>query len=146
MAGDSNVAHILDEDLEALAHQSEEAVTYIDLADEWLEDGRDAALHVHGLSRGHVVRDVSFTVGRGEIVGLSGLVGAGRTETLRLIFGADQPDAGHIRLTAELNRSMIQSRGSRAESNRLLSLPSDFVRVPSGAHRPHLKFWTRALL
>ncbi|BCS35789.1 sugar ABC transporter ATP-binding protein [Luteitalea sp. TBR-22] len=57
---------------------------------------RGIALRVHGLSRGHVVRDVSFEVGIGEIVGLSGLVGAGRTETLRLIFGADLPDAGHV--------------------------------------------------
>ena len=59
---------------------------------------RGVALHVHGLSRGHAVRDVSFHAGRGEIVGLSGLVGSGRTETLRLIFGADVPDAGHVSL------------------------------------------------
>jgi ribose transport system ATP-binding protein len=61
---------------------------------------RPVALHVHGLSRGRAVRDVSFEVGTGEIVGLSGLVGAGRTETVRLIFGADVPDAGHVCLGA----------------------------------------------
>src|SRR5262249_54257241 len=44
------------------------------------------------------VRDVSFAVRAGEILGLTGLVGAGRTETARLIFGADRPDSGEIRL------------------------------------------------
>ncbi|MGE3309222.1 MAG: sugar ABC transporter ATP-binding protein, partial [Limisphaerales bacterium] len=55
-------------------------------------------LKVTGLRRGDVVRDVSFEVRRGEILALTGLVGAGRTETLRLIFGADPRDAGEIRL------------------------------------------------
>ena len=55
-------------------------------------------LEVAGLRRGSAVRDVSFTVRRGEIVALTGLVGAGRTELVRLIFGADRRDAGDIRL------------------------------------------------
>jgi ABC-type sugar transport system ATPase subunit len=41
---------------------------------------------------------VSFTIRRGEVLGLTGLVGAGRTETARLIFGADRADAGTIEL------------------------------------------------
>jgi ribose transport system ATP-binding protein len=53
-------------------------------------------LAVSGLSRGRAVRDVSFTVRSGEILALAGLVGAGRTETLRLIFGADQRHAGEF--------------------------------------------------
>ncbi len=55
-------------------------------------------LAVSGLSRGRAVRDVSFTVRGGEILALAGLVGAGRTETLRLVFGADRRDAGEILL------------------------------------------------
>ncbi len=55
-------------------------------------------LEVIGLRRGRAVRDVSFNVGRGEIVALTGLIGAGRSETVRLIFGADRRDAGSIRL------------------------------------------------
>ncbi|MBS0202673.1 MAG: sugar ABC transporter ATP-binding protein [Planctomycetes bacterium] len=54
-------------------------------------------LEVSGLCRQQAVRDVSFTVHRGEILGLTGLVGAGRTEAIRLIFGADRRDAGTIR-------------------------------------------------
>ncbi len=56
------------------------------------------ALRVEGLCRGRAVRGVSFEVRRGEILGLWGLVGAGRTETLRAIFGADEADGGHIRI------------------------------------------------
>jgi len=55
-------------------------------------------LVVRGLSRGERVRGVSFEVRAGEIVALAGLVGAGRTETARLIFGADRADAGEIEL------------------------------------------------
>ena len=53
-------------------------------------------LVVSGLCRGKAVRDVSFAVRAGEILAIAGLVGAGRTETLRLIFGADKKHAGDI--------------------------------------------------
>ncbi len=59
-------------------------------------------LEVSGLRRGHSVRDVSFTVRRGEILALTGLVGAGRTETVRLIFGADPREAGEIRIDGRI--------------------------------------------
>ena len=55
-------------------------------------------LVVSGLNRGSAVKDVSFAVRAGEILALTGLVGAGRTETVRLLFGADQPDSGTIAL------------------------------------------------
>ena len=58
-------------------------------------------LVVRGLSRGEKVRDVSFEVRAGEIVALAGLVGAGRTETVRLIFGADQPEEGVVELDGQ---------------------------------------------
>lgn len=59
-------------------------------------------LEVVGLCRGRAVRDVSFAVRRGEIVALTGLIGAGRTETVRLIFGADAREAGEVRLDDNL--------------------------------------------
>ncbi len=58
-------------------------------------------LAVSGLCRGSKVRDVSLTVHRGEVVALTGLVGSGRTETLRLIFGADRRDRGTIAIDGE---------------------------------------------
>lgn len=54
-------------------------------------------LEVQGLSRGRI-NDISFSVRRGEILGIAGLMGAGRTELARLIFGADRPDRGKILL------------------------------------------------
>jgi ribose transport system ATP-binding protein len=56
------------------------------------------ALRVVGLHRGDRVRDVSFEAYRGEILGVAGLMGAGRTETMRAIFGADPPEGGTIYL------------------------------------------------
>ena len=64
-------------------------------------------LEVTDLCRGRMVQHVSFSVRRGEILALAGLVGAGRTETVRLIFGADVREAGEIRLDGKIlgNRS-----------------------------------------
>ena len=56
----------------------------------------DERLRVEGLTRGRSVRDVSFSARAGEILGFSGLVGAGRTETMRIVFGADKPESGRI--------------------------------------------------
>jgi len=51
-----------------------------------------------GFNRGTQVHDVSFEIRSGEVLGLTGLVGAGRTETARLLFGADRPDSGKMLL------------------------------------------------
>ncbi len=70
-----------------------------DLEHEQLRHGSKAgqvALRVVGLTRGRKVRDVSFEVRRGEILGVVGLMGSGRTETMRAVFGADRPDSGKI--------------------------------------------------
>lgn len=55
-------------------------------------------LEARGLSRGRRVKNVSFSLHRGEVLGLGGLVGSGRTELVQLLFGADRPDAGQILL------------------------------------------------
>ena len=53
-------------------------------------------LHVAGLTRKGVFHDVSFTVRQGEILGFAGLMGAGRTEVARAVFGADPFDSGEV--------------------------------------------------
>ena len=58
-------------------------------------------LEVQGLTRAPLVRDISFRVCAGEVVGLAGLVGAGRTEIARIIAGADRCQAGEIRLNGQ---------------------------------------------
>jgi len=57
----------------------------------------EVVLDVEGLSGGPV-RDVSFEVRAGEVLGIAGLAGAGRTELARLVFGADPASAGSIRV------------------------------------------------
>jgi ribose transport system ATP-binding protein len=56
----------------------------------------DVVLEVRNLNRGRLIRDVSFRLRRGEILGIAGLVGAGRTEVARAVFGADRVDSGEI--------------------------------------------------
>ncbi|OQX28834.1 MAG: D-xylose ABC transporter ATP-binding protein [Spirochaeta sp. LUC14_002_19_P3] len=62
--------------------------------------GADAelVLEVKHLNAGKLVRDVSFKLRKGEILGFAGLMGAGRTETARAIFGADEIQSGTIRI------------------------------------------------
>ena len=62
------------------------------------DQGRETVLEVRGLNRGRTIKDVSFTVRRGEILGFAGLMGAGRTEVARAVFGADKRDSGEIRV------------------------------------------------
>jgi ribose transport system ATP-binding protein len=58
--------------------------------------GAEVALEVKGLNRGREIRDVSFSLKKGEVLGFAGLMGAGRTEVARAIFGADPRDSGEI--------------------------------------------------
>lgn len=56
----------------------------------------ETILKVDGISRGKAFQDVSFEVKKGEIFGMFGLVGSGRTEIVRSIFGADVKDEGTV--------------------------------------------------
>ncbi len=70
--------------------------------------GNDRLLTVCGLT-GRKLRGVSFSVNRGEIVGVAGMLGSGRSELARLLFGAQQPVAGSI----ELRGRQVSYRGPR---------------------------------
>jgi ABC-type sugar transport system ATPase subunit len=63
-----------------------------------LATDRPVVLTVRGLTDGRLYRDISFDLRRGEIVGLSGLVGAGRSEVALGLFGAPVPESGSIQL------------------------------------------------
>jgi rhamnose transport system ATP-binding protein len=58
----------------------------------------DVVLAVRHLTRKGVFRDISFQLRRGEILGFAGLVGAGRTEVARVLFGIDRADSGEIHI------------------------------------------------
>jgi ribose transport system ATP-binding protein len=76
-------------------------------------------LKIDGMGRGDVVRDVSFEVRAGEIFGVSGLIGAGRTELMRLIYGADVKDRGTVSLAPTPGATPVPVR---------IATPSDAVR------------------
>jgi ribose transport system ATP-binding protein len=65
------------------------------------EPSPEIVLDVRHLERGRVLRDINLQLHKGEILGLAGLVGAGRTEVARAIFGADPIDSGEVRLNGK---------------------------------------------
>lgn len=71
----------------------------------------ETVLSVRGLGAGTRVVDASFDLRRGEVLGIAGLIGAGRTELLRLIAGADRPETGEIVLNG---RALPRRGGTRA--------------------------------
>ncbi len=77
---------------------------------------------VRHLNAGRMVRDVSFQVYAGEILGFAGLMGAGRTETTRAIFGADPKDSGEILLDGK--RVIIRSPADAIKAGIVL-VPED---------------------
>ena len=77
---------------------------------------------VENYGDGRTIKDVTFSVGKGEILGISGLVGAGRSELARLIFGADPKKRG--RLTLAGKEITVTSPGS-AIHNRIGFVPED---------------------
>jgi ribose transport system ATP-binding protein len=87
-------------------------------------DKGEVALTVNGLSSGDAVRDVSFEVRYGEILGLSGLVGSGRTETLRAIFSADKKTNGEVSLGSS-GQSLRISNPAEAVTAGIGMIPED---------------------
>jgi rhamnose transport system ATP-binding protein len=82
----------------------------------------DVLLEVEGLGRTGEFREISFSVRTGEIVGFAGLVGAGRTEVARVLFGIDQRDDGQIRLDG---RDVSFASPSEAMDAGIAYLPED---------------------
>jgi ribose transport system ATP-binding protein/rhamnose transport system ATP-binding protein len=109
----------------------------------------DVVLTVRDFARSGVFRDVSFEVRAGEILGLAGLVGAGRTEVARAVFGLDPHDAGEVlidgrRVHIRSPRDAVRARmgyvpedrkrdglvlGLSVRSNAVLSVLSDIARA-----------------
>ncbi len=72
-------------------------------------DPETVLLSVSGLTVGGLFRDISFSVKRGEILGVSGLMGAGRTEIMETVFGLRKADAGGV----EINGRHVKIRGPK---------------------------------
>ncbi|WP_113671453.1 sugar ABC transporter ATP-binding protein [Vallitalea guaymasensis] len=78
-------------------------------APEEITHSDEVVLEVNNLNQGNKVKDVSFKLKKGEILGFAGLMGAGRTEVARAIFGADKKDSGEI----ILNNKKIQIKSPK---------------------------------
>jgi ribose transport system ATP-binding protein len=89
-----------------------------------LVTSREVALRVVGLTRAAKVKDVSFEVHKGEILGVAGLMGSGRTEMVRALFGADGCDSGETYL-GESKRLLKIRRPKDAVRNGIALLPED---------------------
>ena len=82
----------------------------------------ETVLKVSALNRGNKVKNVSFELRKGEILGLAGLVGAGRTETVRLLVGADKAVSG----TVEIKGQKLHMKSPlEAKKNGIVLLPED---------------------
>jgi ribose transport system ATP-binding protein len=76
---------------------------------------QEVVLSVRNLNRGNAIKDVSFDLKKGEILGFAGLVGAGRTEVGRAIFGADPIDSGEIHVQGK--KVQIKSPGDAVRNS-----------------------------
>lgn len=82
----------------------------------------EVVLDVKGITSGKNVKDVSFALHRGEILGFSGLVGAGRTELMRAVMGIDKPKSGQVYLDGE----EIRCRSARdAKKKGIVLIPEE---------------------
>lgn len=73
----------------------------------------EVVLEVKNLNRGNILKDINFSLKKGEILGFAGLMGAGRTEVARAIFGADPIDSGEIYIKGQ--RTEIKSPGDAVQ-------------------------------
>ena len=109
---ETNLAHLI----------SGQQITY---QQDFVEHGEEEVLRIENLSCGRQYRDVSFSVKKGEILGIIGLLGAGRTELASSIFGMNPPESGKILLHGREvnfrnNREAIASRIAYVPEDRLL--------------------------
>lgn len=82
----------------------------------------DVLLRLDGIMRGSAVKGASFEIRRGEIVGIAGMVGSGRTELLRLIFGVDKPDQGSIQYRGD---TLVVNNPYQATKQGIALVPED---------------------
>lgn len=91
---------------------------------DFVTPGEEAVLEVEGLSNGRQYRDVSFKLRRGEVLGVIGLLGSGRTELALSLFGMNRPESGEIRLEGrpvvfKSNRDAIRAGVAYVPEDRL---------------------------
>ena len=92
----------------------------------------EIALEVRNLNCGPLVRNVSFSLRRGEILGFAGLMGAGRTEVARAVFGADRAQSGEVIVLGK--KVSIRSPDAGRRRGHRLSVRGSQALRPGGRH------------
>jgi rhamnose transport system ATP-binding protein len=112
-----------------------------DLSSEWFPErpveaaGRETVLAVEGLTSPGLLSNISFDLHKGEIVGLAGLIGAGRTSLLRALFGVDPDATGTVRIKG---RHVLLSSPRRAIANGMGYVTEDRRRDGAALNLPSL--------
>jgi len=90
------------DDLAAIKHSGEEERNF---------DGEDIVIKAAGLGKQGYIKPFDLVIRKGEVIGLTGLLGSGRSETVRVIYGAEKPDTGELEVKGEklLSRHPIDS-------------------------------------
>lgn len=101
--GTRNMDEVTDEEIITMM-VGRELAAYADTRQQPLRGADDVVLSVRGLSTPSLLKDVSFDLHKGEILGFAGLMGAGRTETARAIIGADPISAGEIVVNGQVRK------------------------------------------
>jgi len=73
----------------------------------------ETVLEVKNVSRGNQLKDISFELKKGEVLGFAGLVGSGRSELMKIVFGADKPDSGNVYIKGERVRKFSTKEAVR---------------------------------
>ncbi len=102
-----------------------------DLEDRPRRTAGPVVMGVQGIGRGTAVQDVSLELRAGEVFGIAGLVGSGRTELLRLLFGADRADRGSITL-----HDNIEQKEPPAITNQAQAAINSIAKTSSPTPRP----------
>ena len=102
-----------------------------DLEDRPRRTAGPVVMGVQGIGRGTAVQDVSLELRAGEVFGIAGLVGSGRTELLRLLFGADRADRGSITL-----HDNIEQKETLALTDKAQAAINSIEKTNSSAPRP----------
>lgn len=87
-----------------------------DLEDRPRRTAGPVVMGVQGIGRGTAVQDVSLELRAGEVFGIAGLVGSGRTELLRLLFGADRADRGNVTLYENFDQKVPPAPDYQAQA------------------------------
>eukprot|EP01030_Chromulinospumella_sphaerica_P018262 gene18262-18117_t len=105
-----------------------------DLEDRPRRTAGPVVMGVQGIGRGTAVQDVSLELRAGEVFGIAGLVGSGRTELLRLLFGADRADRGSITLHENIEKKEALAPDHQAqEATNSIANPASVQPTPRPA-------------